>query len=70
MKIFMIRILSNGTIIFLLCLSSVAIYVAVENVEKGGNYSFRTALKQGISGLWAFLLSFQVMLHNTILTYM
>ena len=61
MKILIIRILSNGTIIFLLCSSSVAIYVAVENVEKDGTYNFKAALQEGISGVWSFILSFQVM---------
>ena len=66
MKIIIIRILSNGTIIFLLCSSSFAIYVAVENVEKGGTYNFKAALQEGISGVWAFILTFQVMYCTTI----
>ena len=56
-----IRIFSNGIIIALLCSSSFVIYIAVENVEKHTNYSFEAALNQGISGLWGFILSFQVM---------
>lgn len=63
-KILVIRILSNGIIITLLCLSSIAIYVAVENVEESRNYILKEAIQQGISGLWAFALSFQVMYCN------
>jgi len=57
-----IRIIMNVVILVLLGVTCFAIYVVVENVERRDvmDRNFEEAIKQGIDGVWLFILSFQV----------
>jgi len=52
----------NVVILVLLGVTCFAIYIVVENVEKRDvmDRNFEEAIKQGIDGVWLFILSFQV----------
>jgi len=58
----LIRITMNVVILVLLGVTCFAIYVVVENVERRDvmDRNFEEAIKQGIDGVWLFILSFQV----------